>query len=329
MRTINSIILCLCAISAFGQFSINPKSEIFVGDSTKFRYERLIYNWQTGATSLWGDTKLPQRLRFNVDGGICAVDTVGYLFAGYSKYEQGQNTLLNTISPSFYVKPSGEVYARQGVVQSSDETLKENIQAIPNPLDKIIALRGVTYTFRERDSHVTTMASRPQSQQQEHIGLIAQEVESVLPQAVRMLPDSTLGVVYTNLIPVLIEGIKQLNTEVKALKAELASIQPDKANLSPKSKGTNSTGKHSQAILYQNTPNPFNQETSIAYMIPSDVDATIQLFDLSGQKIKCYPLSGNNGCVTISASELAAGIYVYSLVIDGKEVDAKRLILTE
>lgn len=68
---------------------------------------------------------------------------------------------------------------------------------------------------------------------------------------------------------------------------------------------------------------------AIAYRIPTDVTAFICIYNLNGQQLKRYPLTEADGTITVSASELSAGIYIYSLIINNQEVDSKRMILTE
>jgi len=86
-----------------------------------------------------------------------------------------------------------------------------------------------------------------------------------------------------------------------------------------------------QCKLYQNTPNPFNQSTEIKYYLPQDVKtAYLCIYNLQGAQIKQIKIiQRGEGSQWISGSELAAGIYLYALIVDGKEVDTKRMILTK
>ena len=88
----------------------------------------------------------------------------------------------------------------------------------------------------------------------------------------------------------------------------------------------------SEAILYQNNPNPFNRETTIAYRLPSDIQsASICIYNLNGQQLRKYELDAAviSNSVTVDASALTAGMYIYALVIDGQMVASKRMVLTE
>jgi hypothetical protein len=93
--------------------------------------------------------------------------------------------------------------------------------------------------------------------------------------------------------------------------------------------GTNiSDIPNSDTELFQNNPNPFGEETTICYTLPAGIDrAEIQIYDLSGRCLKQYVASQSP--VVIKSSELEAGIYFYSLVIAGKTVSTKRMIITK
>jgi hypothetical protein len=97
---------------------------------------------------------------------------------------------------------------------ASDERLKENIQPLENALDKVLALNGFTYNFNEIgeslgfDGKIT------------YVGVSAQQVQAVLPEAVKPAPaDSNyITVQYEKLVPLLIEAIKELKAEINELK---------------------------------------------------------------------------------------------------------------
>ena len=90
-------------------------------------------------------------------------------------------------------------------------------------------------------------------------------------------------------------------------------------------------GNSEVLMLEQNNPNPFNEKTTINCFIPAySIDARILVFDMQGTLVKTTVLSGRNQTeITFSGAELKAGMYIYSLVVDGKEIDSKRMILTE
>jgi hypothetical protein len=92
--------------------------------------------------------------------------------------------------------------ASGNVTAYSDERLKTDVQTFSNALATVQALRGVSYI---KDG-------------QAQVGVIAQEVQKVLPQVVQDNPNSYLSVAYGNIVGVLIEAIKELKAEVEELK---------------------------------------------------------------------------------------------------------------
>ncbi|HBI81495.1 MAG TPA: hypothetical protein DDY04_06050 [Bacteroidales bacterium] len=85
------------------------------------------------------------------------------------------------------------------------------------------------------------------------------------------------------------------------------------------------------ATLEQNTPNPFTQKTEIRFFIPEAFShAMIYIYNMRGMQIKSISIPEKGyGTITINGSDLQAGMYLYTLIVDGKEVDTKRMILTQ
>jgi hypothetical protein len=81
--------------------------------------------------------------------------------------------------------------------------------------------------------------------------------------------------------------------------------------------------------LFQNTPNPFKEKTVIRYTLPSEAKTgEIFLFDIQGNLLKKLP-AGTSGYVEIQGADLRPGMYLYTLVVNGREVGTKRMILTK
>ncbi len=114
--------------------------------------------------------------------------------------EAGDAYFNNDISGST-IRASGDVIA----YNSSDERLKDNIEYIHNPLNKIHKIGGYTFDWNEKQ----------QVYHGHDVGVLAQEIEEVLPEAVRDRSGGYKGVQYDKIIPLLIEGIKELKEKVK------------------------------------------------------------------------------------------------------------------
>jgi Chaperone of endosialidase len=107
--------------------------------------------------------------------------------------------------------PGGNNVVVQGNVTAySDRRLKDNIETITDALNKLTQVRGVTYTRTDMEDTLTR-----------HTGVIAQELESVLPEAVMTDSDGIKSVAYGNVIGLLIESIKELNDKVDMLQQQL------------------------------------------------------------------------------------------------------------
>jgi hypothetical protein len=157
-----------------------------------------------------------------------------------------------------------------------------------------------------------------------HFALSADKLEEVFPDLVYENEDGSKGINYTEMIPLLVQSINELNIKITELEKGMPSLQ--KAPLTTDASSTAIT----QAVLYQNKPNPFSAQTDISFNIPygSD-DAFIYVFDMQGKMKKQIPVEANQQNVKINGYELQAGIYLYSLVVGGQEIDTKRMILSK
>jgi len=130
---------------------------------------------------------------FHTEGGN---DDFTFDFAGTSKFTFNQ---------------TGNMTAAGDVTAFSDERLKSDIVTIPNALEKVSQLRGVNYVKDDKPS----------------TGVIAQEVEQVIPEVVHTADDEmgTKSVAYGNMMGVMIEAMKELKERVEKLEAENAELR--------------------------------------------------------------------------------------------------------
>jgi hypothetical protein len=141
-------------------------------------------------------------------------DTTSALAFGTNATERmritsGGNILMGTTSDNgerLYV--SGAIRATSTITANSDISLKKNLLKIENALEKVEQINGYTYEFKEDDS-------------KRHAGVIAQEIQTVLPEIVNKGNDGILGVEYGNISALLIEAIKEQQTQINELKALL------------------------------------------------------------------------------------------------------------
>jgi len=104
---------------------------------------------------------------------------------------------------------SGKLTASNDVIAFSDERVKENIETIDNALDKVLSMRGVSYNRTDQDD------------KSKKVGVIAQEIEKVLPEVVTEDGEGMKGVAYGNIVGVLIEAIKEQQKQIDELKSRL------------------------------------------------------------------------------------------------------------
>jgi FtsZ-binding cell division protein ZapB len=129
---------------------------------------------------------------------------------------------IGTNNPTQALQVVGNILA-SGTITPSDIRYKKNIQPIQSPMDKLMQLNGVTYEYRKEEF--------PQMgfNDNEQVGLIAQEVEKVFPQLVVTDEKGFKAVDYVKLVPVLIEALKdnqkQLREEQKQRKEDMKRME--------------------------------------------------------------------------------------------------------
>lgn len=124
---------------------------------------------------------------------------------------EGQTIRFNT---------TGGITADGDITAFSDLRLKKNLSAIPHALDKVKELTGYTYN----------RSDKPQDTKR-YTGLVAQEVQQVLPEAVTQddsTPDGMLGVAYGNMVGLLVEAVKELSGTVEELQAKIDELERSK-----------------------------------------------------------------------------------------------------
>lgn len=157
----------------------------------------------------------------------------------------------------------------------------------------------------------------------EHYGLSGQEISTIYPELVTESQDGYLSINYVEMVPLLIQSIKELKTELDDTKAEIKALKS----------GTQAVSgiPDQNARLYQNEPNPFSDRCVVKCTIPQNVnDAKFYLYDFSGRQIQSWSVrERGNVQIEIQGNALEAGIYLYSLVLDGVLVDTKRMVHIE
>ena len=162
--------------------------------------------------------------------------------AGYN--ETGSNRLYianSSFNPLIYGEFDNKIVTINGdLVSTSDQRFKENIKTLNGSLQKINSIRGVSFTWKTNDeiSKIkgiqTDSVDNSRLQEGTQLGVIAQEVEKVLPELVYTDDKGFKSVDYIKLTPVLIEAVKELKAEKDALETTVAAQQKENEEMKAK-----------------------------------------------------------------------------------------------
>ncbi len=258
---------------------------------------------------------------------------------------------IGTTTPSEKLHVAGNIHVT-GVITGSDKRFKKDVERLTGVMEKISKLEGYTYQFRTEDF---IDRGFPENNQ---LGLIAQNVEKVYPELVKTYEDGYKGVNYNGLIPVLIEGLREqqhgigqlegyndvLKSRIEKLSAENAELHTRLDDLENKLQKVLKSYESQQErisyhevhlsneqriILNQNDPNPFRERTVITYFLPKDTEgAELYIYDNNGSILRQVRLSTGDGIVEVFASNLSSGLYAYSIVVNGKVVETKKMVVS-
>ena len=154
-------------------------------------------------------------------------------------------------------------------------------------------------------------------------GFLVDDISLICPDVVSEYADQQSGIDYFEIIPILVEAIKDQQAQIDELQHQIANLSGvDIPNDEAKSTGSR-LNPHSAAKNSQNI--------SISYYIDKiNGEASLLLFDMQGKLIKTYPIAiAGEGQINITANSQPAGMYLYSLVVDGNEIATQKIILTE
>ena len=186
---------------AFVEFENGSAKKAYVGVSADGGLTTGITTGDTvlraqGSTNLHLSTDSASKLTLTSGGNV----GVGITTPGYKLDVQG-----------------GGVNASGGYTQTSDIRLKTNIEYLDskNMLEKISTLHGINYNWKDQEKNGSEL----------QIGLVAQDVEKVFPQAVKKNSEGFLSVSYSNLVAPVIESIKELFKTTEKQSRQLASIE--------------------------------------------------------------------------------------------------------
>lgn len=191
----------------------NAETSVNFNDSTGGTYGQIAYVQGAGNNYMMFRTNTAERLRIDSSG----------------------NVGIGTTSPSYPLQVNGNAFANSWQTPS-DARLKKNIAPISGALDTIQHLQGVRFEWRNAGERLIGKSldlpiNKPQ------IGFIAQDVRSVLPEAITVAagPEALMSIQESKIVPVLVEAVKELKAandseakEIEALKADIAEIKRER-----------------------------------------------------------------------------------------------------
>jgi hypothetical protein len=166
---------------------------------------------------------------------------------------------------------------------------------------------------------------------------LAQDVEKVYPEAIAIDNEGFYAMNYNAIIPLLSNAIKEQQATIEEVKKANEELKHALAEMCKKGCGgvdftriQNNT-LFSGAYLLQNVPNPAAGQTKLGYFIPDNLGASsakIIVTDLTGKTISTLEATPTgSGTVQFNTATLTAGIYSYSLIVDGNVADTKKMIV--
>lgn len=229
-------------------------SNTAVGTAALTNNQTTSYNTAIGASALFSSTTGSNNTAIGYEVGYSVTTGTGNILIGTSQYVStptastsnflnignliyatGMNNTsttstgnvgIGTTAPAYTLQVNGTIAATSSLVNTSDQRLKKNIQTITGGLDKIAQLRGVTFDWRKSEHPEMKLGDR------QELGVIAQEVEKVFPQAVSQ--DKNTGfkaVAYSMLIGPLIEAVKEVNQLISSQSRDIASLKSENARM--------------------------------------------------------------------------------------------------
>ena len=269
--------------------------------------------------------------------GICgSVNGTNPNIAGlYAGYFNGKVYVTDTIfAPCFYVPvaslPDPEPLPEpEAEPLSNSYTLTETNTGI---LDNLVQVKAVKYNAAAEATMAATTTETAAIPAK--YGFDVTTLMEQFPGMVAMNAEGDTCVDYLSLIPVLLQAVKELQAEVVALKQNAGSTLIPFGAAKPigtTELATTNIDATIVASLSQNTPNPFSEKTTIAFTLPQDVEnAMICIYDMNGTQLEQINITERgSSSVQIDGYKLNAGMYLYSLIADGKVIDTKRMVLTK
>lgn len=351
--------------------SLYPEGEVAVGDysgSVNPDAKRFEVKWDESSdgNSLNNSKPIMKVLKDdpNASGSetILSINDNGNVYIGF----QGKQPIG---SPSDNLQLDGEAITN-GTFTNSDARLKTDTQIINNPLEKIDKLDGLTYryaenkytegrNFRMDDRHSGIIAQQlkevlPEAVKKGVNGLYAVNYDAIIPllieanknQQEQMETQEQQIQKQAQKIEQLeakAQKVKTLEKKLEKLQNQVEGLQENKQESANRFKNENEEDlnkrtvtiddqdRKQQAMLLQNRPNPYTNETVIPYYLPQNYEeANLLITNTNGVMIKRVSLKeAGKGELTLRTGSLKAGQYLYSLIVDGRKIETRKMVIKQ
>lgn len=227
--------------------------------------------------------------------------------------DNGTNIGIGTATPAYKLDVNGTIRCTD-LTTLSDGKYKKNVKSVNDALSSILKLEGKTYDWKREEFKDINFNDKLQ------YGLIAQEVEKVMPALAYKTENGEYSINYIGLIPVLIEAVKQQQTQIIALQDQISSnFQKQNADLV--------SLKNTKIINV--SPNPSSDVITVSLNIEESVqDAKLIVYNLNGNIMSSLNIKERANDITKSLQKdnFGSGTYIISLFVNGKSLDTKKII---
>lgn len=314
------VLFYLCCFSVYGQIKVLSGGRVGIGTNEVSSSKLHVF---------WEQYTMPLLLTTNAEG-------YGYTSAARSQNDFVKNWVVvrrllgtsNWGAENFLVYSSGDVYGAH-YFTSSDQRIKRNFTQISKPLDKLNLINGYYYNNKSISEIDSSLRFGNDNVNKRRMGFIAQEIAQILPEVVDTNSNGLICIAYQEILPLLVEAIKSQQKQINYLNDVVLKNSSSNNEILYNQSNQNDFSRSTEVKLYQNSPNPFVGMTKVNFETTSNSKKiAIFIFDFNGKLLRKYEnLNSGKQSIEIRAEELKAGLYFYSLIIDGVEIDTKKLII--
>lgn len=280
----------------------------------------------------------PQAISNTLNYGTAIYGTTNYTlktfsdnYAGYFDGKVGIKGNLNVTNGYIY----GTLYGMAASAMYQTSELETSNFTSSSTCDLLSKLKMGVFDGKEEneaDSDILPSDSTNNSDNRAndiHYGICADELEEIFPSLVVEEKDGTKYINYVEMVPLLVQAIKELTSEVAALKGSICELPSQKIAITT---GIGERKDDPEIVqMSQNLPNPFIGSTVINLNIPTKAQkAYICIYDLNGKQVQNIPIRERGKTnITIYSHNLQPGMFTYSLVVDGRVSVTRKMIISE